>query len=119
MKYFGWWILLGLTIGLAAAFIYYKFFYIPDQTVSINPRTNYDVITLSLPRNPSPLVFGPKYWKAFHTITERIPCPACRNKAVPFMKFFHDVVNKETGKEIFDKDNFNKHIDHISKMPKA
>lgn len=119
MKISAWWLLAALLIGIAAAFVYFKFFYTPADSFSVNERRNDDLIILALPNNADPVVFGPKYWHAFHKLSERIPCPGCRGKAVPFMNFFHDVVNKETGKPLFDKDNFNKHIDMISKMPKA
>lgn len=119
MKISAWWLLVALIIGLIASYLYYKFFYTPTETIITNPRTRYDVITLTLPNNPNPDIFGPKYWHGFHKLTENIPCPGCRGKAVPFMKFFHDVVNKETGKPIFDKDNFNKHLDMICKMEKV
>lgn len=119
MKISSWWLLLAFTVGLAAAYIYYKFFYVPIETFSINTRKNNDLITLSLPNNPVPTVFGPKYWEAYHKLSERIPCPGCRSEAVPFISFFHDVVNQKKGKPIFNKENFNKHIDMISKLKKA
>ncbi len=119
MKISAWWILAAVVITLAAVLIFNKFFYIPSETVNISSRRNYDVITLALPKETDPSVFGPKYWESFHKITENIPCPDCRSKAVPFMKFFHDVVNKKTGKPIFDRDNFNNHLDMICKMEKA
>lgn len=114
-----WWLLISLLIGIAAAVIFLKFFFIPDKTVSIGERPQYDVVTLKLPRSIEADIFGPKYWEAFHTLTNRIPCSICRDKAVPFMSFFHDVVNQSTGKPIFNKENYNKHIDLICKLPKA
>lgn len=114
-----WWLLLVFMLGLGAAYLYYKFLYVPIETVTINKRKKYDIVTLALPSDHYPLVFGPRYWEAYHKITENIPCPGCRSKAVPFMKFFHDVVNQEKGKRIFDKENYNKHIDLISQLPKA
>lgn len=118
-KISAWWLLLALFIGVAAAYVYFQFMYTPKETVTIRTRKDNDVITLSLPNSIEADIFGPKYWKAFHSLTERIPCSICRDKAVPFMIFFHDVVNHQTGKKIFDKDNFNKHIDLICKLPKA
>lgn len=119
MKISIWWMLLAATIGIAAAVIYFKYFYTPDETISIRPRMSYDIVTLTLPKDSNPAVFGPKYWQSFHRLSENIPCPSCQEKAVPFMKFFHDLVNFKTQKPIFDKDNFNKHIDIISKIPKV
>lgn len=114
-----WWLLPALIIGIAGAYLYLEYAYTPNQTVTIKPRTNYDVITLALPNSKDTAIFGPKYWKALHTITAKIPCSICRDKAVPFMNFFHDVVNHHTDKPIFDKENYNTHIDNISKLPKA
>lgn len=118
-KVSSWWLLVMLIIGIAAAYIYFNYIRIPSETVSISKRKNYNVITMALPSEGDTSVWGPKYWQAFHTLAERIPCSLCRDKAVPFIRFFHDVVNKETGKEIFDKENFNEHIDMICKLPKA
>lgn len=119
MKISAWWLLLALVVGLAGAYIYFKMFYVPIETFSVNGRKKNDVIILSLPKSIDERIFGPKYWKVYHALTERLPCSICRNKAVPFMKFFHDVVNRETKKPIFDKENFNKHIDMISQLEKA
>lgn len=119
MKIYAWWLLLAFIVGLSAAYLYFKVFYVPAETFTVNKRKKTDVIVLALPNTPDTTIFGPKYWEVYHKLTERIPCPACRNKAVPFMKFFHDMVNRKTDKPIFDKENFNKHIDMISKMEKA
>lgn len=119
MKISPWWLLAALSVGIAFTYIYLEFFNDPAETFSVQERKDYDLITLKLPRDHNPMVFGPKYWEAYHRLTERIPCPDCRIKAVPFIKFFHDVVNQELKKPIFDPDNFNKHIDLISKLQKA
>ncbi len=113
------WIAVTVVIMIAAAHIYFKYIYVPSETVLINTRKNSDVITLKLPNSKDASVFGPKYWEALHAITERIPCVLCRDKAVPFMKFFHDVVNHETEKPIYDPDNFNKHLDYIATLKRA
>ena len=113
------WIFVAALATIAAAHVYFKYIYTPSETVLINPRKNYDVITLKLPNSKDATVFGPKYWEAFHTITERIPCVLCRDKAVPFMKFFHDVVNYETEKNIQYPDNFNKHLDYIATLKRV
>lgn len=119
MKISAWWLLFILVLSLAAAYLFFKFAYIPSETITVNPRPNQDVMILKLPTSKDPAVFGPKYWESFHKMTENIPCSICRDKAVPFMKFFHDVVNQQTGKDIFYKDNFNKHIDFITNLKKA
>lgn len=53
-------------------------------------------------------VFGPEYWKAFHTLAEMIPCSICRKDAVPLLTFTHDIVNKKLGKSTFDQENYDK-----------
>lgn len=119
MKISAWWLLLALLVGLSAAYLYFKVFYVPSETFSVNKRRNNDMVVLSLPNSKEENVFGPKYWEVYHKLTDRIPCSICRAKAVPFIRFFHDVVNRETKKPIFDKENFNKHIDMISKLERA
>lgn len=119
MKISAWWLAFAVIVGLAAAYIYFKVIYTPSETFTVNKRKNYDVITLALPTNSDPAVFGPKYWETFHKLADRIPCPSCRAKAVPFMSFFHDIVNLKTEKPLYDKENFNKHIEAICNLPKA
>lgn len=118
MKVSVWFLLAAFLVGIAATVLYFMYLYTPSET-SIIPRRNTDLITVALPNDPDPDVFGPRYWEMYHKITNNIPCPSCRNKAVPFMEFFHDVVNNKTGKKIFNQENFNNHIDNISKLPKA
>lgn len=60
-----------------------------------------------LPKSVDPLVFGPKYWAAFHDLTHKIPCAGCRDFAEKFMIFFHDFINVKLGKNIYDVQNFN------------
>ncbi len=105
-----YWLIVVFAIGIAATYIFLEYIYIPTKTVSVSKRTNYDVVTLTLPNDHDPDVFGPEYWEAYHKLTSMIPCPACRSKAGPFMRFFHDVVNKSTDKPFFDKENYDKHI---------
>lgn len=113
------WIFVAIVIAIAATYIYFNKIYIPDKTFSVSKRKNYDIVTLVLPNTVNPDIFGPKYWEAYHKLTNMIPCTGCRNQAVPFMNFFHDTVNVKTDKPIFDKDNFNNHIAMISNLPKA
>lgn len=115
-KISAYWLIPVFFIGIFAAWVYFHFFYIPSQTVTISPRKRFDVITMALPNDHNPNVFGPKYWEAYHKITENIPCPGCRSKAVPFVSFFHDFVNNDKKKPIYDKENFQKHIDMICKL---
>lgn len=86
---------------------------IPTKTVTVNRKGEFDIVTLKLPNNPNPQVFGSKYWEAFHKLAQMVPCPACRSKAVPFMSFFHDVVNNQTGKELYDKKNYDYWINFL------
>lgn len=59
-----------------------------------------------LPTESDPSKFGPAYWKAFHTLAEKVPCGACKGFAVKFMVFFHDLVNLKLNKPIQDQANF-------------
>lgn len=115
------WLLGAFAVGIGFTYLYMEFLSSPDETFSVKERKDYDIVTLKLPRpaNNNPLIFGPKYWEAYHRLTERIPCPGCRSKAVPFMKFFHDLVNQELKKTIVYPENLNKHLEFISKLPKA
>ena len=101
-----WLILLGLVLFALGWFGNDLLTEVPLKTVTVKRKGEFDIVTLKLPNNPNPQVFGSKYWESFHTLAEMIPCPACRSKAAPFMSFFHDVVNKETGKKLYDKKNY-------------
>lgn len=113
-----WWLIAAVIIGALAFYLFLEYIYIPDKTISVSKRKNYNIVTLALPNSTEPDEFGPKYWQAFHKLAAMVPCGGCRDKAVPFIRFFHDVVNKETDKEIFDKENYNKHIDYICELEK-
>lgn len=119
MKISPWWLLGALAVGIGLTYLYLEFWHTPGETFSVRERKNYDVITLTLPNSIDEAIFGPAYWEAYHSLTDRLPCSICRAKAVPFIRFFHDVVNRETKKPIFDKDNFNQHLDMICKLQKA
>lgn len=112
------WLLLFAIILLAAGWFANEWMNAPQQTVTIKKGKEFDIITLKLPNNPDPEIFGSKFWEALHSIVEDIPCPACRSKAVPFMKFFHDVVNKSLKKPLYDKDNYDFWINYLCKKEK-
>lgn len=114
----GYVVLISILVAIAVwAFLEYA--YVPSKTVSVTHRRKYDIVTLRLPNSHDPDIFGPSYWKSFHALAEMVPCPACRYKAVPFMKFFHDIVNSNTGKKIYDSKNYNYWLEYISKKEKA
>lgn len=71
-----------------------------------------------LPKDHNPNVFGPKYWFALHDIVDRIPCPSCREEAIPLMSFVHDFVNQKLKKPLYNPTNFYKHVSEISKLNK-
>lgn len=77
-----------------------------------NPKGEPEEVCFNLPRNSDPMVFGPKYWEAFHALSHRIPCGLCRGFAERFMVFFHDTVNLKLGKPLYDKENF----DYFTKL---
>ena len=74
----------------------------------VNKKSSNGTDCYDLPKDVNPDVFGPKYWYALHDITHKIPCPGCRGFAEKFMVFFHDVVNKKLGKDLYDRDNYNR-----------
>lgn len=71
------------------------------------------LVVYSLPRTHDPETFGPNYWKAIHSLVNKVPCPSCREDGKSLFVFAHDVVNKKIGKPIFDQQNYNKWKDHI------
>jgi len=76
-------------------------------------RLNKNTVTYTLPLNPDPLVFGPYYWKALHSVSNRIPCEICKTDAVNFMSFFHDHINRKLGKPFYDQTNYNNVLNQI------
>lgn len=111
----GWIVFFSLLAGFAV-WLFMEYVYLPSKTVTIKTRKNFKLALFRLPNDHNPDVFGAPFWESFHTLSNMIPCPTCRNKAVPFMIFFHDIVNKKTGKKIYDPQNFNYWIEHIKKI---
>lgn len=105
----GWLIFFSL-LSAFLVWVYLEYIKIPLQTVTIQKRKNYDIVTLKLPNSSDPDIFGSKYWESLHILMDTIPCSACRYEAVPFMKFFHDYVNKKTGKKMMYPENYEKWI---------
>lgn len=77
-----------------------------DVALKSIEEPGFETISYRLPTDVDPVVFGPKYWAAFHDLTNRIPCGTCKEFAVRFMIFFHDLVNLKIGKPLFDPTNF-------------
>lgn len=75
-------------------------------------------VCYDLPTSLDTSVFGPEYWKAFHDLANRIPCGICQEKAKSFVVFWHDLKNKDLGKPIYDKENFDYWTFEISKQSK-
>lgn len=69
-----------------------------------------------IPQSVDGNAFGPPTWRALHELTENIPCSNCREEAVSFMTFFHDLVNYQLGKKIQDKKNFVSWINKIASL---
>lgn len=103
--------LAGLLVWL-----YMEYFHLPQKTVTVKPRGNFDIVTLKLPNSIDTKVFGRPYWESFHKLAEMVPCSICQHKAVSFMSFFHDVVNIRTGKSFYDRANFDKWVKTVSEM---
>lgn len=70
----------------------------------------------SLPTTKDPDKFGPYYWRAFHDLANRVPCPSCREEAVSFLKFFHDWINLKLNKKIMYQENFDAWVNKISTL---
>lgn len=109
------WVIVAVAVTIAAFYLYMEHIYVPDKTVTVQERPTQDVVTLVLPNSASPAVFGPKYWEAFHTLADRIPCGECRDKGSAFVRFFHDLVNRKLGKPIYDQANFDFWMDFLKK----
>lgn len=75
-----------------------------------------DEVTFYLPTNKPLDVWGPEYWRAYHEISNRIPCEECRRDAVPLMVFMHDIVNAKKGKKLYDPQNFKMWQDKVAKI---
>lgn len=78
--------------------------------MNIVPNT----ITLELEENADPKIFGKSFWSAYEKITDMIPCPVCKKDAKKLLSFDHDVVNKKTGKPLFDRKNYYNVLNKLS-----
>ena len=110
------WVVFFTVLGGFLVWIFNQYIKLPSKTVTIMPRKEYDIVTFKLPNSGNTQIFGSKYWEAFHTLAEMIPCSICRKDAVPMMSYMHDLVNYKINhtpnfNEIFDKKNFEKWID--------
>lgn len=91
-KTIAWILLIALVL-----YIIYRYF----------GNKNTQVLQYRVPTSVDPSVFGPAYWRSFHSMAGEVPCPSCRGFAEKFMVFFHDMVNLKTGKPLYDVANFN------------
>lgn len=87
----------------------------PTKPVTIKKKKDYDIVTFKLPNTIDADIFGPEYWRAFHTLADMIPCAICRNDAVPMFRFVHDLVNKKLKKKLQYPENYDKWIERICK----
>lgn len=120
MKISAWWILAVLIISLAAAFVFFKFFYIPSEVVTKYKRKNYNILTFRIPNSIDMEISGPPIWEAKNALNEIIPCSICKSKAVPLGRFEHDIVNGLIEKKIFpfDKVNWKLWVNKINELDK-
>lgn len=72
--------------------------------------------TYEIPQSVDGAIFGPPTWFALHELVENIPCGDCKEEAVSFMRFWHDLKNWEKGKKIEYKKNFVYWINRISSL---
>lgn len=85
----------------------------------ISHTKNKDKTCYSLPKNPDPAVFGPKYWAALHDIVGKIPCGQCRGFAEKFMVFFHDVVNAKLNRPLYAPENYSEMMIYLNSPKQA
>lgn len=74
-------------------------------------KLNYEI-----PNSTEAEIFGPATWGALHDLVSKIPCSLCRDEAVSFMQFFHDLKNVALGKKVMYKENYILWINKISKL---
>lgn len=111
----GWLIFWGFLL-IVATYILTEYFSEPSGTISVKKRKDYNILTFKLPTSHDPDVFGPPLWKVRHFIADFTPCPSCRSEAVSHEKFFHDFVNKKTGKIMKFPQNYQKWKDKIYEL---
>lgn len=75
-------------------------------------------LTYNIPTSKKPSVFGPPTWFALHEIVETIPCDSCKDEAVSFVRFWHDLKNYEKEKKVLYKKNFIFWVNKISSLKK-
>jgi len=114
----GWLIFFGLVL-IFAVHLLTDYFNEPTETVTIKHKKDFDIITLKLPNSHDPDIFGPPTWEARHFLAKWTPCPGCRAEAVSHEIFFHDWVNKKTGKGIKYKGNYDKWVKKICEENKS
>lgn len=76
------------------------------------------ILTYRLPTSMDSDVFGPKYWRAIHSMAGEIPCSICRNEWESFTIFGHDYVNWKLKKPIFSETNFDKWLTKLCEIKK-
>ena len=57
---------------------------------------------------------GTQIWKERQQVNSKISCDACRDKAEKLEIFTHDIVNARLGKKIFNKKNWDEHVDIVN-----
>lgn len=107
------WLLFGAFILILITYFGTEKYNEPTDTVTFKKKKDYDIVTFKLPSTIDATIFGPEYWKAFHTLAEMIPCSICRKDAVPMFRFVHDVVNKKLKKKLHDPENYDKWVERI------
>jgi len=57
---------------------------------------------------------GSGVWEKRKQVNSTIECDRCRDKAEKLETFTHDIVNGRLGKKIFDKKNWDDHVDIVN-----
>ena len=64
--------------------------------------------------------WGPHAWDALDAVCDIIPCSPCREHCHSMLSFEHDLVNKGQGKQLFNPENVEGHLqDIIDVFPEA
>ena len=57
---------------------------------------------------------GSEIWKEREQANAKISCDICRDKAEKLETFTHDIVNARLGKKIFNKKNWDEHVEIVN-----
>lgn len=85
------------------------------EVIDISPPSGDGLqkVCYELPTSKETTVFGPVFWDSFQDLASRIPCGSCKEEAESFVRFWHDLKNKDLGKPIQYQDNFDYWVNRV------